>query len=291
MSTLAESYAWCRRTARARARNFYYSFLLLPPPKKDAICAVYAFMRHCDDLSDDPGPRDPREALEGCRLELDAALAGRYGSAPFWPALDDAVRRYRIPHEYFQQMIEGVTSDLTARRIRTFEDLYRYCYQVASVVGLTVIHVFGFEDPRAPALAEKCGVAFQLTNILRDVREDAARGRVYLPAEDLERFHVQPSVFEGEARPEEFLQLMRFEAARARRFYREAAPLVGLVDSPARASLRALIEIYWRLLLRIEDSGFDVLRRRIALPAREKAWILARTALGWNGTFETARPD
>jgi len=274
---LEESYSYCRQVARQRARNFYYSFALLPRPKRDAICAVYAFMRHCDDLSDAPGVEKERAraALAGWRSELDAALDGRYGSHAMWPALDHAVRRYAIPRRYFYEMIEGVSSDLEPRRIRTFDELYRYCYQVASVVGLTVIHIFGFQSVEAAPLAEKCGVAFQLTNILRDLREDAGRGRIYLPAEDLQRFGVkawEPS--------ESFLELMRYEAARARAYYAEARPLIGLVESSCRSSLWVLIEIYSRLLERIERSGFDVLERRIGLPGWEKVWIVVRGALG-----------
>ena len=276
-ASLEESYSCCRQVARRRARNFYYSFVLLPRPKRDAICAVYAFMRHCDDLSDAPGveKESARAALGRWRSELEAALEGRCGDHPVWPALGDAVRRYAIPREYLYEMIEGVSLDLEPRRIRTFDELYRYCYQVASVVGLTVIHIFGFRSAEAVPLAEKCGVAFQLTNILRDLREDAGRGRVYLPAEDLERFGVQ-----AWERSENFLELMRFEAARARACYAEARPLIGLVEPSCRSSLWALIEIYSRLLERIARSGFDVLSRRIALPAWEKAWIVARGALG-----------
>src|SRR6266446_8273230 len=181
MPTLAESYAFCRHVARSRAKNFYYSFILLPREQRNAMCAVYAFMRYCDDLSDEPGAS--LEPLERWRIALDHALAGQYDGHPTLPAFHDTVRRYRIPPQYFHEMIDGVSSDLHPRRIRTFEELYRYCYQVASVVGLTTIHIFGFEDPRALELAEKCGIAFQLTNIIRDVKEDEELGRVYLPDE------------------------------------------------------------------------------------------------------------
>jgi phytoene synthase len=172
-------------------------------------------------------------------------------------------------------MIDGVSSDLEPRRIQTFEELYDYCYHVASVVGLTVIHIFGFESQEALLLAEKCGIAFQLTNILRDVREDAEKDRVYLPAEDLARFAVAPPAFEPRER---FIELMRFEAQRARDYYCESAPLVGLIDARSRASLRALIGIYSRLLDRIVASDYDVLARRVRVPAWEKLWVLMRSA-------------
>jgi phytoene synthase len=278
MVTLEGSYEHCRRVARTRARNFYYSFVLLPKPQRNAICATYAFNRRCDDLSDEPGAA--REAVEGWRAELDRSLAGQPGGDPLWPAFCDTVARYKIPHEYFHQMIDGISSDLEPRRIATFEELYRYCYQVASVVGLTVIHIFGFKSPEALPLAEKCGVAFQLTNILRDVREDAARGRIYIPEEDLRRFHVPASDLEEGKRSEEFVALMEFEAARAKAYYKESAPLVDMVDTHARPSLWALIQIYSRLLGRIEQSNYDVLARRVTVPAREKLRIIARAAVG-----------
>jgi len=188
--TLEESSAWCERIARSEAKNFYYSFVLLSRPKRRAMCAIYAFMRYCDDLSDDDGVPDKAAAIARWSSDLEAALAGRAGEHALWPAFIDAVNRYRIPHEYFRDMIAGISSDLMPRRIRTFDELYDYCYHVASVVGLTIIHIFGFESPDALRLAEKCGIAFQLTNILRDVSEDAGKDRVYLPAEDLARFGV-----------------------------------------------------------------------------------------------------
>ena len=176
-------------------------------------------------------------------------------------------------------MIEGVLSDLEPRRISTFQDLYRYCYQVASVVGLTTIHIFGFDDPECLPLAEKCGVAFQLTNILRDVREDAERDRVYLPAEDLARFGVSADDFALGRKSEPFLQLMEFEADRARGFYDESRPLLDLVHHESRSSLWALVTIYSELLDRIRDSEYDVLSRRVRLSTPEKVWVVLRALL------------
>jgi phytoene synthase len=272
--TLEESSAWCERVARSQAKNFYYSFVLLSRPKRRAMCAIYAFMRYCDDLSDDDAIPDRAAAIARWSSDLEAALAGRAGEHALWPAFIDAVNRYRIPHEYFRDMIAGISSDLMPRRIRTFDELYDYCYHVASVVGLTIIHIFGFESPDALPLAEKCGIAFQLTNILRDVSEDAGKDRVYLPAEDLARFGVSLENFEPRER---FRQLMRFEAQRAREYYRESAPLVSLIDRRSRASMRALIGIYSRLLDRIVASDYDVLSRRVRVPAWEKLWVLMRS--------------
>jgi phytoene synthase len=280
LRALAESYAWCEGVARAQAKNFYYSFLLLSRPQRNAMCAIYAFMRYCDDLSDAEGIPDRAAAMARWRGDLEEALAGgtgeRAGEHPLWPAFMDAVARYQIPHEYFFAMIEGVSSDLEPRRIQTFAELYDYCYHVASVVGLTIVHIFGFESPKALELAEKCGIAFQLTNILRDVREDAGKHRVYLPAEDFARFGVSADTMEPR---DQFVALMEFEARRARDYYRESAPLIELVDAGSRSSLRALIGIYSRLLDRIVASHYDVLARRIRVPTWEKVWVLARSVL------------
>ena len=263
MTTLEESYAHCRHVARTQARNFYYSFVLLSKPKRDAMCAVYAFMRYCDDLSDGSDGVTPA-VMDQWRAELDAALLhGKYGANPCWPAFHDTVQRYKIPRQYFHEMIDGVSSDLQPRDIQTFDELYRYCYQVASIAGLATIHIFGFQSPQAPELAEKCGIAFQLTNIIRDVKEDQEKGRVYLPKEDRDRFP-------------ELKELLAFEAARARAYYAESRPLVGMVDADCRRSLWALIEIYRRLLDKIEASGYDVMSGRIRLSAFEKAGIVAR---------------
>jgi phytoene synthase len=270
---LQASYAFCRRIARTRARNFYYSFLLLSRDQRDAMCAIYAFMRYCDDISEGEGAS--REAIERWRGDLDLALGGHYGKNLLWPAFHDAVQRYKIPHEYFYEMIAGVSSDLQPKQLQTFDELYRYCYQVASVVGLTIIHIFGFESPDALALAEKCGIAFQLTNILRDVREDRENGRIYIPEEDIRKFGADLAKHD-----ERFVRLMSFEAQRAGAYYEESRPLIALVHSRSRPSLWALIEIYRRLLARIERSNFDVLEKRIRVPTWEKLSILASATVG-----------
>jgi 15-cis-phytoene synthase len=272
MADLAASYAFCRRIARTRARNFYYSFLLLSREQRDAMCAIYAFMRYCDDISE--GEDASRESIDRWRRDLDRALAGEYGDNPLWPAFHDTVQRYQIPCEYFHEMISGVSSDLEQRQIQTFGELYRYCYQVASVVGLTIIHIFGFESKEALPLAEKCGIAFQLTNILRDVKEDSGNKRLYIPAEDIRRFGADLT-----KRDENFIRLLGFEAERARSYYDESRPLLNLVHKRSRASLWALIEIYRRLLDRIQQSNFDVLSRRIRVPTWEKLGILASAPL------------
>jgi phytoene synthase len=272
--TVEESYQYCVRVARSRAKNFYYSFVLLSAQQRKAMCAIYAFMRYCDDLSDEPGAT--RAPMERWRAELEDALEGRFSDHPVWPAFHHTVRRFGIPHDYFRQMIDGVTSDLEPHRFETFDELYQYCYRVASVVGLTIIHIFGFDTRSALPLAEKCGIAFQLTNILRDVREDAESGRIYFPMEDLRRFGVSEADLRTGNRNEAFLKLMRFEAARARAYYNESAPLLDLIHPRSRSSLWALISIYSRLLERIVAADYDVFTRRVRLSLFEKSWIVVR---------------
>jgi phytoene synthase len=228
-------------------------------------------------LSDEPGAN--RGAMDRWRAETEEALQGRFGAHPVWPAFHYTVRRFGIPHRYFRDMIDGVASDLEPRRIETFDDLYGYCYQVASVVGLTTIHIFGFDSPSALPLAEKCGVAFQLTNILRDIREDAERDRIYLPAEDLRRFGVSEADLRAGNRSDAVLRLLRFEAGRARRYYDESRPLLDLIHPRSRPSLEALIAIYSRLLDRIERRNYDVFTTRVRLSALEKSWILVQSLL------------
>ncbi len=309
---VAASYAECRRIARNAASNFYYAFYMLPRRKRDALCALYAFMRLVDDVSDTPsrkagahtaelsaelptalpqgaevlapvrsGIAEKRAGLAHWRALLDGAVAGDTTAHPILPAFADVIRRYRMPPRYFHDLISGAEMDLTETRYPTFERLYEYCYRVAGTVGLTCLHVFGFSDPHAPELAERLGVAFQLTNIIRDVGDDLALGRVYLPSEDLTRFGC--SVFDlarGAASPV-VRGLLRVEAERAWTFYAEGARLIGHIDRDSRAALWALTRIYSTLLARIEDRDFDVFSSRVRLTVAEKTRILVRARLGW----------
>jgi 15-cis-phytoene synthase len=281
---LPDSYRHCAHVARTQARNFYYSFLCLPPRKHAAMCAVYAFMRYSDDISDDGGA-DRAARLERWRAALDRALEGDYGDSPVFPAFHDTVRRHAIPAEYFHAVIDGAQMDLTPHRYETFADTYRYCYHVASVVGLVCIHVFGFQPhhtERAKELAEANGIAFQLTNILRDLREDAEMGRVYLPQEDLRRFGYPEEHLRRGVEDETFRALMQFEVARARDYYDRAAPLVELIDPDSRPCLRAMRSIYGGILDRIVGGRYAVLSRRARVPTWKKlaiaggAWLESR---------------
>ena len=282
MASLEQSFEHCRRVARERARNFYYSFLLLPKEQKDAMCAIYAFMRYSDDISDEiePPVEVRRASLEQWRSALEDALQGKFGDDLILPAFASTVEKYRIPSEYFFELIRGVETDLEPQDYRTFDELYQYCYRVASVVGLTITHVFGFDDPKALELAEKCGIGFQLTNILRDIPEDAGMGRVYLPEEDLRRFGLsrEELLQAGGSRPDNagFEALMEFEWARANSYYEEAAPLLGLVRPSSRPALWAMIAIYYGILRRIRQLEYDVYRTRARLSGWEKSRIVLR---------------
>ncbi len=293
------AYEACRAIARKEAKNFYYSFVALPREKRNAICAVYAFMRHADDLSDDESfsRGERRVALDHWLQRWHGVLAGEASEDPVFIALLDAQRRFAIPPELLDQLVEGTALDLAPvegeRAVQpgagglatyaTFADLYRYCYLVASVVGLVCIRIFGYTDPRAEKLAEETGVAFQLTNILRDVREDAARGRLYLPLEDFERANATPQQITRIARGEQLApnqrRVLEAQAQRAHAFYRSADKLLPLISSDSRAALWVLVTIYHRLLKRIEQRGFDVFSERIVVPAYEKLTILGRGML------------
>jgi squalene synthase HpnC/squalene synthase HpnD len=287
------SYAECRRVARSAASNFYYAFYMLPRAKRDALCALYAFMRLVDDVSDanGPGAGTPenlaarRAALAGWRNLLDQAVAGDTAQHPILPAFADTIGRYQIAPRYFHDLISGAEMDLTETRYATFERLQEYCYRVAGTVGLTCLGVFGSDHPHAPELAERLGIAFQLTNILRDVQGDLEMGRVYLPTEDLERVgcsmdQLARGVVTGPVR-----EVLRLQAERAWRFYAEGAPLLGRIHPDSRAALWALIRIYSSLLARIEERDFDVFSTRVRLTMAEKTGILLRARLGfWSET-------
>jgi squalene synthase HpnC/squalene synthase HpnD len=286
---LESSYEYCRRVARNAASNFYYAFYMLPRPKRDALCAIYAFMRLVDDASDAPvsaaAATDEnalrRAALSHWRVLLDECVAGDTRGHAILPAFADAVKRYRIPSRYFHDLISGAEMDLVETNYATFEALQEYCYRVAGTVGLTCVHVFGFEDPHVLELAQHLGIAFQLTNILRDVSSDLAIRRVYIPAEDLSRFGCSLAELERGVVTPSVRELLRFEAERAWRFYREGAQLIGKVDADSRAALWALARIYSSLLARIEERDFDVFSARVRLNTAEKARILLRARLGW----------
>jgi phytoene synthase len=302
-AALDRAYRECRSIAKREAKNFYYAFVALPLDRRNAICAIYAFMRRADDLADDETlPREERRRLLDTWLAAwrQAANGGVTGD-PVFLAVRDAIHHFKIPLELLDELVAGVTMDLDHAALSapsatvggapdtyaTFGDLYRYCYLVASVVGLVCIRIFGYRDPRAEKLAEETGIAFQLTNILRDVAEDAARNRVYLPLDELtvhgvsvESLHhrapaAPPSVSER--------SLLEAIARRAEVYYRSARELLPLIDPESRPALWVLVSIYHGLLKRIERADYDVFTRRAGVPSLQKIAVLA-VGLAWTAS-------
>lgn len=291
--TIAEAYTVCRSIAKREAKNFYYSFRVLPQQKRDAMCAVYAFMRRADDISDDES-MPVAERREVMARWLNAWRdSRRTGSSddPVFIALNDTQRRFAIPDALLEDLVRGTTMDLEPRSqtenglqtFATFDELYRYCYLVASVVGLVCIRIFGYTDSRAEKFAEETGVAFQLTNILRDVKEDAERGRIYLPLDLLNEFGVDVDRFNvlanGAMMEPNERALLGSVGLKAQGYYASANQLLLLIDTDSRAALWVLVTIYRGLLERIVSKNYDVLSERISVPTPTKLTILARGAL------------
>jgi phytoene synthase len=315
---LADAYSHCESVTRTQAANFYYGIRLLPRERRQAMCAVYAFARRVDDIGD--GPLEPQEKLRRLQgesqalaaLELDGSAA-RTGSDPVMLALADAYARFSLPPGALGELIEGVRMDVAGVTYERFDELVLYCRRVAGAIGRVCLAIFGMREDAgsdragAERLADDLGVAMQLTNILRDVGEDAENGRVYLPAEDLRRFGLlagggSSSVGERgaaellaamardrrvpgggeEAGPgaERLPELVRFEAERARRWFERGVALAPLLDRRSAACVLAMAGIYRRLLERIDAQPEEAIRRRISLPTREKAWVAARGMLG-----------
>lgn len=285
LAPLEEDYARCATITRRASSNFYYAFMLLPGERRRALYSVYAFCRFIDDIADDESARDPGAMLERWRAELERVYTGS-PTHPISRALAHNVRAYGIPRRYFEEIIDGVEMDLARTRYERFEDLRLYCYRVASAVGLICIEIFGYHNPRTRDYAEHLGVAFQLTNIIRDVSEDAARGRIYLPLEDLRRFGVAEDDILRGVDSHRFRRLMEFETARARAFYAEAERALPAEDRAAMLCAEAMRSIYRALLERIAGDDYSVLGRRYRLSTPRKLYLVGRT---WAGARLRAR--
>jgi len=290
-SQLGMAYSVCRSIARSAAKNFYYGFMVLPRRKRNALSAVYAFMRRCDDIADDNAlsPDDRQIKLAEWLDKVHRALAAQPTDDPVLLALTDTQRIYQIPIGLLDQLAFGTAADLdqpqgersdpaaVVSRYQTFEELRQYCYGVASVVGLVCIKIFGYRDPAAEPLAESCGLAFQLTNIIRDVKEDVAVGRVYFPQEDLAQCGLSaadlatPNIDLARVRP-----LLALEADRARECYRAGEELIPLVNEDSQPGLWVLVNIYQRLLEKIASKQYDVFSERVRLTVPEKLTVLGK---------------
>ena len=291
--TVAEAYSVCRRIAKREAKNFYYAFRVLPRHKSDAMCAVYAFMRRADDIADDETMtvEERRVVMQRWVEDWRAARQSRVCGDPVFVALNDTQKTFAIPDALLEELVEGTTMDLAPRpesqgAVQTyadFDELYRYCYLVASVVGLVCIRIFGYSDPRAEKFAEETGIAFQLTNILRDVKEDVERGRVYLPLDMMAAHGVSvervKELAAGAAMTDSDRALLEELVAKAEGYYGSANELLPLIDADSRAALWVLAMIYYDLLVRIRAKKCDVFSTRVRVPSAGKLVILARGAV------------
>lgn len=290
--TLAEAYAVCRAIAQREAKNFYYAFRVLPEHKRNAMCAVYAFMRRADDIADDEAIpiAERRDVMAQWVDSWRIARRSGISDDPVFLALNDTQKRFAIPDTLLEELVQGTTMDLEPRpegedvlqTFTSFDELYRYCYLVASVVGLVCIKIFGYTDSCAEKLAEETGVAFQLTNILRDVKEDAERGRIYLPLDLLGEFGVSidrvKALAQGAAMETNDRAMLHALGTRAEEYYASADRLLPLIDADSRAALWVLVTIYHRLLFKIAKADSDVFTRRISVSTPAKLAILARGA-------------
>lgn len=274
---LAAAYEECRQVTRREARNFYFAFLTLPAKQRRAIYVAYTFCRYCDDSVDAEGSHAEKlERINHLRRMLDQTYAGK-ATEPLFIGLADVAATYSIPQQYFQEVLNGVESDLVKTRYANFEELQGYCYQVASAVGLICIHIFGYrggEEARRGAI--DLGLAMQLTNICRDVREDWEFGRVYLPQDEMARFGVSESDIAGGVVTDGFARLMQYQIERARERFASGRQLLPYLSRRSRGCPAALGLIYGGVLDKIEAAGYDVFRERIGLSKSAKLALMAR---------------
>ena len=279
MTALELAYEECRSITRREAKNFYFAFLTLPASRRKAIYVAYAFCRHCDDSVDrDATTQEKLSTLGVLQQKLDDAYSGRVDE-PVFIALADTAEKYDIPLEYFREVISGVESDLVKNRYEDFEQLRRYCYQVASVVGLICLQIFGYKDAAAKEHAADLGLAMQLTNIARDVQEDLGFDRIYLPQDEIARFGYSEVELQAGIVNESFTQLMRFQTQRAKQYFRSGFQLLPYLSPRSRACPAVLGQLYQKVLQRIEDADYDVLHHRVALSTKQKVRVTAQTWL------------
>ncbi len=272
-----EAYAWCKEYTKQRAKNFYYAFAILPEAKRNAIYAAYSFSGYVDDIADELTDRAEQEReLATARERLRACFAGER-SGPLFVALGGAVDDFRIPIGYFEELVNGVEMDFTINRYATWDDLYSYCYRVASMVGLISTSVFGTRaHPQARDFAIEMGIALQIVNIMRDVKEDAERGRVYFPADDLARHGLTADDLLACKYDARFAALMRQQGERAHEYFRKGKRLLPLLDRRSRMCVNVMQGVYAEILERIEARNYDVLTERVRLTDREKITAIGK---------------
>jgi phytoene synthase len=273
---IAQAYCYCHKITRREARNFYYAFITLPRKQRQAIYAAYAFFRMCDDIADEEmSVLEKQEELQRCRDDLALAYGG-HPKGPIMLALIDAATRFDIPQEHFQAVVTGVEMDLTINRYQTFNDLREYCFHVAAVVGLVCVRIFGCAHPEVIKSAEDLGVAMQITNIMRDLKEDALRDRVYLPQDEMASFSYTEEELKMGVVNQAFKNLMDFQARRARTLFQNGARFLPMIPWRSRACAAIIHGIYYALLQRMEARHFDVFRDRVRIGTVEKLFIMGR---------------
>lgn len=268
---------YCRDKAAKSGSSFYYSFLFLPAPKRDAIMALYAFCREVDDAVDEiSDPLVAAQTLAWWREEVSRTFSGQ-ATHPVGKALADTLQDFELHEEYFHEIIDGMKMDLTEHRYPAYKNLALYCHRVASVVGLLSAQIFGFSDRQTLKFAEKLGLAFQLTNIIRDVREDAERGRIYLPQDEMQQFNVSEQSILALQQSNELTQLLQFQAKRAEQFYQQAMELLPEQDRYQQSTALIMAEIYRETLQEIARENFQVMKQRTSLTPLRKLWLAWRT--------------
>ena len=279
--SVADAHAWCKEYTKERAKNFYYGFAILPEDKRNAIYAAYAFSGYVDDIADELTDRDEQvRQLAEARRRLHACVTGEREGEMF-TALGWAFDEFSIPVEFFEELVNGVEMDFTINRYATWQDLYQYCYRVASMVGLVCTAVFGTSPhPRARQFAIDMGIGLQITNIMRDVKEDAARGRVYFPADELAQFGLTAEDILAGVNDDRFRGLMKLQGDRARRHFRSGKRLLPLLDLRSRMCVNVLQGLYFEILKHIEKRDYDVISERVGLSTREKLQCLGKLWAG-----------
>lgn len=273
---LDKAYLFCRNLTRKNAKNFYLAFQILPLIKKRSIYAIYAFCRYSDDLVDDPDTENRSVLLAKWKEDLAACYRGENNNNPILIALNDTVKRFSIPQRYFLELIEGMEMDLSINRYETFDELYKYAYKAASVVGLILIEIFGYKNYMTKEYAKNLGIAMQLTNIIRDVKEDAKRGRIYLPREDMIRFGYSEKDLFANKYESSFIRLMEYQVTRAIFYYHKATKAMPAEDRNLLTSSEIMKNIYFNLLNEIVGKGYNIFRKRIQSSNFTKLFIAVR---------------
>ena len=275
--TTDAAYAWCKQYTQQRASNFYYAFAILPTTKRDSIYAAYAFSGYVDDIADELEDRKIQEdAISQARKELRDCYTGK-ASGPLFTALLATIKKYDIPQEYFEELVNGVEMDFTINRYATWADLEKYCYRVASMVGLICTSIFGTKpDKNMKNYAIKMGLGLQIVNIMRDVTEDAERGRIYFPQDELVKHRLtDKDILEG-LYDKRFIALMQQQGERAREYFKEGRQLLPLLDNRSRMCVNVMQGVYFEILKRIEHKNYNVTAERVSLTSKEKIFTIAR---------------